>query len=76
MECCNGGDLFDLIASHSKEGGLSEHVAARVQVQRFFSEAPWLSVEPLNHQVNFEVTKSWRMKTTAKVTKNIKELEL
>ena len=42
----------------------------------FFSEAPWLSVEPLNHQVNFEVTKSWWMKTTAKVTKNIKELEL
>ena len=31
MECCNGGDLFDLIAKHADQGGLAEHCAARVQ---------------------------------------------
>jgi len=49
MECCNGGDLFDLIASHSKEGGLSEHVAARVQVH-LLSALSFLHAQPVVHR--------------------------
>lgn len=38
MECCQGGDLFDLIASHAQQGGLAEHCAARVQVTHLPNE--------------------------------------
>ena len=49
MECCNGGDLFDLIASHSQQGGLAEHCAARVQVH-LLSALRFLHEHPIVHR--------------------------
>ena len=42
MECCNGGDLFDLIASHASQGGLAEHCAARVQAGGTPMDTQWV----------------------------------
>lgn len=49
MECCNGGDLFDLIASHAPQGGLAEHCAARVQVH-LLSALNYLHGLPVVHR--------------------------
>ncbi|CAK9108996.1 Calcium-dependent protein kinase 3 [Durusdinium trenchii] len=49
MECCQGGDLFDLIASHAQQGGLAEHCAARVQVH-LLSAIAFLHELPVVHR--------------------------
>ncbi|OLQ09959.1 Bidirectional sugar transporter SWEET16 [Symbiodinium microadriaticum] len=49
MERCNGGDLFDLIASHADKGGLTETCSARVQVH-LLSALAFLHDIPVVHR--------------------------
>ncbi|CAE8599941.1 unnamed protein product [Polarella glacialis] len=49
LECCSGGDLFDLISGHTDVGGLSEPAACRVLLH-VLSALKYLHDQPIIHR--------------------------